>query len=143
MQVINPDKYIRLAYKNALNSFAPGVPIWEKRVPIGTTPPPLYYLISTQTKNETERSKDGYEWMCSIVIECVSIQGAGNASSIPINDLEEKLLSAVETGIEVSGFDVKETVFVDSVSLDIDGDTDSIYRRVVTYQHWLNMKTTT
>lgn len=143
MQVINPDKYIRLAYKNALNSFAPGVPIWEKKFPTGTTPTGLYYLISTQTRNETERSKDGYEWLCSITIECVSVQGLGNASSVPINDLEEKLLSAVETGIDVSGFDVKETLFVDSISLDIEGQTDSIYRRVVTYQHWLNMKITT
>lgn len=140
MQVINPDKYIRLAYKNALESYAP---IWEKKVPIGTTPPSEYYLISTQTRNETERSKDGYEWLCSIVIECVSIQGLGNASSVPINDLEENLMSAVESGIEISGFDVKETIFIDSIPLDIEGQTDSIYRRVVTYQHWLNRKITT
>lgn len=140
MVVINPDKYIRAAYKTALQNYAP---VWEKKVPIDVTPPVKYYLISTQTKNETERSKCGYEWMCSIVIECVSIQGAGNASSVPINDMEEHLISVVETGLNIAGFDLKETFFVDSVPLDIDTPTNSIYRRVVTYQHWLNQLTTT
>jgi len=140
MIVINPDKYIRAAYATALATYAP---VWEKKVPINVSIPPLYYLISTQTKNETERRKCGYEWMCSITIECVSIQQQGMASSVAINDLEENLLSVVASEIQVAGFDVKDTFFIDSVSLDVDTPTNSIYRRVVTYQHWLNQLTTT
>lgn len=140
MVVINPDKYIRAAYKVGLEADAP---VWEKKVPIDGSTPSRYYIISTQTKNETERSKDGYEWMCSIVIECVSWQGLGNASSVPINDMEQHLISIVQTGLNIAGFDLKETTFVDSVPLDVDTPTDSIYRRVVTYQHWLNQLITT
>lgn len=140
MVVINPDKYVRLAYKTPLETVAE---VFEKKVPKDGIIRNKYYLISTQKKNEIERSKDGYEWLVSIVIECVSIQDLGFASSVSINDMEEHLISVVDSGLNIAGFDLKETTFVDSIPLDIDTPTNSIYRRVVTYQHWLNRKITT
>lgn len=140
MQTINPNKYIRQAYINGLQGIAP---IWEKKVPKNATVPNKYFLISTQTRRETERKKCDYEWMCSIVIECISIQALGFGNSEPIDDLEESLISFVDSDITVAGFDVKETFFIDSIPLDTETPTNSIYRRVVTYEHWLNRLETT
>ena len=140
MVTINPDKYIRKAYFDALKAYAH---VWEKKVPKDTPIPSKYYLISSQTKNETERKKCGSEWSCSIVIECVNIQSNGYANSEIINDMEQDLLSVVDSGLIIQGFDLKQTNFVDSISLDTETPTNSIYRRVVNYQHWLNNVQTT
>lgn len=140
MVTINPDKYIRKAYYDALKVYAP---VWEKKVPKDVAIPNKYYLISSQTRNETERKKCGYEWSCSIVIECVNIQPNGYADSTIINDMEQDLLSIIDSGLTIAGFDMKQTNFIDSISLDTETPTNSIYRRVVNYQHWLNHVQTT
>lgn len=133
--MLNPDKYIRAAYVGKFT------PIWEKKVPKDITSPPAnYYLISTQSKQPTERKKDCFEWQCQIVIECISIQPMGFSSSIAINDMEEQVISTIENGIEVENFDVKSYQFIDSISLDTETATNSIYRRVITYEHWLAEK---
>lgn len=133
--MLNPDENIRKAYAGKLS------PIWEKRVPEDVKPVPnKYYLISTQSKQPTERKKDCFEWQCQIVIECISIQELGYASSIPVNNMEAAVITAIEAGIEVEGFDVKSYKFIGSVSLDTETQTNSIYRRVITYEHWLAEK---
>jgi len=141
MPRINPNKHIRKAYKTALQNIAP---IWEKKVPKGTTVPEKYFLISTQTKQSIERSKplsdtdaNVWEWQTSIVVEAIVWQALGFADSEPIDDLEQALINAIEAGITVDDFDVKSVIFVDSVPLDTETPTHSIYRRVITYEHWM------
>lgn len=135
--MVNPNKYIRTAYKTAFAALT--VPTWNKVVPKSTDPIPAdYVLLQAQSKNVTERSKDGFEWMCTIVFDIVSHQEAGYADSSIVDDIEGDIISIVESDVEIEGFTVKNINLVDSLDLDSQDDDGAIIRRVLTYQFWLN-----
>jgi hypothetical protein len=134
----NPDKYIRKAYIDMCKVF--NVNTWESGIPINVTPiPSVYILITNQTRNETERCKDGNEWLCTVTVDLNRVQPLGNYGSAPLDDLEELIVNVIENDLlVVPGFIVKETTLIQSQPL-VDSDkTKTITRKVFTYQHWLN-----
>ena len=135
MQYLDPNTALRTAYLSALAGI--GVPGWAKKVPKNAEIPSNYYLITSQTLNRTEVGKDCFEWLCSIVVDVIYRGTPGYASPVQTEAIEAEVISAIENGITVAGFSVKSTDFVDSVNLDEETETQSIERRVITYQHWL------
>lgn len=144
--MVNPNEYIRTGYITAFAGI--NVPVWAKKVPKDKTPTPLtYILLHSQTKNPTAEDKDtqdegdiegdGPEWLCTIVVDIVSIREAGYSKPKILDDLEEQVLNAVRK-LKVPGFIVKSTELVDSTDLDSDTNSQTIERRILTYQHWLN-----
>ena len=133
----NPNTPIRKAH---IAAFAPiGIPVWAKKVPKNTKPiPKLYILISSQTKNPTARDKDGFEWLCSIVIDIVSILESGYSKPELLDNIEEQVVEIIESEIDIPGFINKEVRLVDDRDLDDETSTQSIERRILTYQYWVN-----
>lgn len=136
MYRINPKKYVRKAFIDLLKT-ATGLNVWDKKYPKNTTVPNQYILISSQILNQTEESKEDFEWLMQTVVDIYFIDEAGYASTVTNDDVEEIVNSAILNGIEVLYFDVKETHLIDSLDLNIETPTKSIYRRVITFQHWL------
>lgn len=136
MDYLNPNTALRTAYLAALAGI--GIPGWAKKIPKDIKPiPDQYYLVTSQTLNPTERKKDCFEWLCTIVIDVIFVGPAGYVSPVKTEDIEAKVITAVENGINVIGFDVKSIEFIDSVNLDEETESQSIERRAITYQHWL------
>lgn len=135
MNYLDPNTALRVAYLNALSGV--GIPGWAKKVPKNVTIPSNYFLVHSQTLNPTERCKENFEWLCSIVVDIIYAGPAGYASPVQTENIEAKIFTAIEAGIIVAGFDVKSIRFIDSVNLDEETPTQSIERRVITYQHWL------
>lgn len=131
----NPEMPLRTAYIQALSGIQP---TWSGKVPKNVSVPNKYTLIGTQTKNPTEKGKDGcMEWICTIVIDLYNLNIAGYSAK-GVNDVvEEQVINIIEAGIDVDGFRVNSIDFIDSKDLSIETPTQSIERRVITYQHWL------
>lgn len=135
--MVNPNKYIRTAYLTAFAALT--VPAWSKKVPKDVIPiPDNYVLLISQTKNTTERSKDGFEWLCTIVFDIISRQEAGYASTVIVDNVEEDIIDIVESDIAIAGFTVKDINLISSLDLDSEEDEASIVRRVLTYQFWFS-----
>lgn len=133
----SPDTPLRVAYINAIKAVNPTLPVWAKKVPKGVTVPNLYVLISSQSKNATERSKDCWEWLCTINIDIFYKNLQGYSDTVKVDNAEAQVIIAIENGINVQGFSVKSINLLDSNDLDIETPTESIERRVLTYEHWI------
>lgn len=135
----NPDKYIRAAYISAISN-ATGLPVYDAGIPISVEDlPDKYYLIGTQTKAPRAESKYGWEWSCTVEVHCVFVNAKGYNSGSAVDDMEEAVLS---TGMSlvVPEFRSIQTDFIDSIRLDMETQTNTINRKIVVYQHWLNME---
>lgn len=132
----NPDEPLRTAYIAALSSVQP---IWSGVVPKTSVQDRSYTVLGAQTKNPTEKGKEGcMEWLCNITIDIYSISPAGYSAKSVNDNSEEQIIDIIEQGITVEGFMVKSTDFIDSVPFNIiQTPTQSIERRSITYQHWL------
>ncbi len=133
----NPDEPLRTAYLAALAGVQP---IWVEQVPKDAVVPKSYTLIGAQTKNPTEKGKEGcMEWICTIVVDVISITPAGYSAKSVNDNAEEQIIDIIEQGIVVEGFMVKSTDFVDSVLFNtVKTPTQNIERRAITYEHWLS-----
>jgi len=145
MPILNPNEPLRAAYVAAME-LATGLPVWAKKVPKDTEIPQQYIIVSTQTKNRIEEYKNleafplvanKFEWQCSITIDLYNVNMSGFGNPAVNDEVEQQVVDVIQSGIEVDGFHVKSYEFFGSVDLDIETDTQSIERRVITYQHWL------
>lgn len=134
--LVSPDKFIRKAYLTALAGV--GVPAYAGKVPISVTPiPQQYILLTTQTKQRTAVSKNGWEWNTQITIDIIYNGKKGFSQMDKVDDTEGKVIEAIENGISVEGFAVKSTELVNSQPLNAETDTQSIERRILIYEHWV------
>lgn len=133
--LISPDKYIRKAYIEALANA--GVPVYAKKVPIDKNIPQKYILLSTQTKQRTAISKNGWEWNTQITVDIVFKGAKGVSQGDKVDDVEGAVIDAIENGITVDGFAVKSTDLISSQPLDSETPTQSIERRILIYEHWI------
>lgn len=141
--MINPNKYVRGAWVSALRT-ATGLNAWDKNVPKSVNPiPERYILVANQRKNRFAVAKDCYEWLGIITLEIISIQPQGFASTAVIDDIEEAVITTISNGIEVPGFTVKFTRLLDQNDMDVETDTESIGRRILIYEQWLDRPITT
>jgi hypothetical protein len=137
MAQLNPNLPLRTAYIQGLPGYVT-VPVWAKKVPKNVQVPSQYILITSQTKQPTAEGKDCFEWLCTVVVDCIFAGVAGFAAPINGDLMEEKVCQFVFDGVEMSGWQVKSNDFIQSVDLDVETPTQSIERRVITFQHWIN-----
>lgn len=147
--MVNPDKYIRKAYVDMCKVFLPET--WELGIPMNITPTPNFYiLITNQTLNETEVSKgvvndegeltkSTKEWLCTITVDINRVQPKGNYASAPVDDIQQSIMNVIENDqLVVPGFIVKSARLVQSQPLTASNSTQTITRKVFTYEHWIN-----
>lgn len=140
LQLISPDLQIRTALYNGLNGI--GIPTFVKRVPKNDQIPLNYVLISSQGKTATERSKCGFEWLCSVNLDIIYTSPTGYAAPRQIDEVEISVIEFIENGFNMPSFDLKSIEQISSVDLDIETPTQFIERRVLTYQFWVWQSTT-
>lgn len=140
MPRLNPNLPLRAAIITALTPI--GIPVKSKKFPADTKTTKQYILITSQTKKRTAISKDCYDYLCSVVIDINSINTNGVADADSNDVIEEQVVQRIEDGLDIQFFIVKETIFVQSLDLDLETPTYSIQRRIVTYQFWVGQSTT-
>jgi hypothetical protein len=134
----NPNTPLRAGYIAAIKSDIPDTPVWAKKVPRSISPLPAeYILITSQTLNRTAIGKDCWEWLCSIVVDIVFQGPLGFSNTEKVDTIEEKVINAIESNLQVEGFQVKSVDLVQSITLDAETPTQSVERRVLTYEHWV------
>lgn len=134
----NPDKYIRKAYIDAIE-LATGLTGYDTDIPKDVLAlPKQYFIIRGQSKQRTSISKQLWEWDCQVTIDLVSVNDLGYHSSASVDDIEQTVLTIIESGLVIPNFNNKSTRFVDSVPMPVDTLTESIDRKVIIYEHWLN-----
>ncbi len=146
MNTLNPSKYIRVAYIQALE-VATGVKVWHRMVPKNVSPiPSAYIILDSQTKNETVNAKPSegseggtyFEWSTTIDVNIYRINEKGYSSAAIVDDLEQIVINVIRSGVIVPNFRNKDTRILESISLDAETSTQSIDRRVVKFEHWLD-----
>lgn len=135
----NPNTPIRTALVDGLRVAVSGN-TWAGILPKDRGVLENYILITSQTKNSTERSKCGFEWLCTVNFDIYHLNLLGYNSCVEVDEVEAKIISFIENGFTVVGFDLKSHELVNSVDLNLDTDTNSIERRVLTYQFWVMQK---
>jgi hypothetical protein len=136
---LNPNQPLRDAYITALSAI--GLPVKSKKIPKNSSAVQQYILITSQIKKRTCISKDCYDYLCSISVDINYFSPNGYVDSNKNDDIEGQVVNIIEDGIEVDGFMVKSSDFVQSIPLDIETPTYSIQRQIITYQHWLGQIT--
>lgn len=131
---VNPNVPIRTALISLLTGLS--IPAWNKRIPKNVATPLMYALLTSQTKQPTEISKCGYEWMASVNVDLYRINPYGYVNTVPIDDLEQNVVNFIEE-LTIPGWNVKNINLLNIQDLDADTTTNTIERRVVSYQFWL------
>ena len=144
MTILNPDKNIRIAYIQALQA-ATGLKVWHRKVPKNISPiPPKYIILDTQSKNETVVSKNNeeretyFEWLVTLDVNIYNVNQVGYSNADVVDDLEQIIISVIRQGIDIPNFSNKNTNILESQDLSADTTTQSIDRKMIKFEHWLN-----
>lgn len=139
MALKNPNKYIRKKYISLLSAI--GVPVYDKRLPSDIEIPPVYMLIQTQTKTETNRTKCDKLWKSDTTIDIYSRSIRGGADSAILDDYEETITALiapdVNTDIQFDNFKTYNTFVMQAVDAPMDTPQETILHRVLRFQHIL------
>lgn len=139
---INPNLPLRTAIVTGLRNNVTGF-TFAGLLPKSKNISTQYILINSQTKNVTERSKDAFEWLCTVNFDIYYLNPQGYNSPEENDIIEGKIITFLENGFTVNGFDLKSHELVNSIDLNVETPTNSIERRVLTYQFWVCQQITT
>lgn len=145
MNFLSPDKYLRAAYITALES-ATGLKVWHKRIPKNVAAPPKYIILDSLSKNETliakptegENKNTYFEWSCTVDVNIYNVNVSGYSNAAQVDDVEQKVISIVRSGIEVPNFKNRDTRILESLDLSAETTTQSIDRKMVKFEHVLD-----
>lgn len=139
MAYLNPNKYLRGGIVTALKTVT-GLDVWHNRVPISVKPiPKKYIILDSQTKNEYARGKTCFEWMCTIDVNIYNINTLGNSSAVQVDDIEQQVINTIKgNNFTVANFHVKNVDILESIEMDFDTTTESVDRRMIKFDIWLN-----
>lgn len=133
--VINPNKQVRKAVIDAIKASVQ-LPVYENIVPIDNALNSQYILVNSLSKRKLETSKTCYEWNVSFNIDIHIVNEKGFSHSVAVDDIEEIIMSAMET-VKVQGRHIKNRELVDSVSSLVELPDHTINRTVIIYNLWL------
>lgn len=126
--MVNPNKYIRKAIFDAVNST---YPCYDMQV-TGKLNPTQYVLISTQDKEINKATKCGNRWVSYTLLDMVCIyNGAGNTGSRVANDDMENAILALIENISISGYTVVNRSYEFPSNLDSSTSTQTVYRNFI------------
>lgn len=139
----NPDTPIRKAYIALLSGITSGgnpVPIFDTQVPKNIDTPLRRLILSTQTKNQSNTSKCGHNWQCSILLDIIYEQQQGYVDRGVVDDIEEQISNIIDLqaqDITISPFVTLNTTILDSHDMSLNTATTTIIRKLIRYQHIL------
>ena len=126
--MVNPNKYVRKAIYDVVNST---YPCFDTQV-TGNLNPTQYVLISTQDKEIDKATKCGNRWVSYTLLDIVAIyNGAGNVGSRVVNDDMENAILALIENISISGYSVLNRRYEFPSNLDSSSETQTVYRNFI------------
>jgi len=143
MTILNPDKHVRIGYIAALQA-ATGLKVWHRRIPKNVTVPAKYIILDTQSKNETVNAKNNeeretyFEWLVTLDVNIYNVNQLGYSNAEAVDDIEQIIISVIRQGINIPNFNNKNTQIIESQDLSADTTTQSIDRKLIKFEHWLN-----
>jgi len=131
----NPDKWIRKGVKLALIGT---VNVYDYRLPTNVNPSE-YLIISTQTKEDTDNSKCGGQWQCTVLLDLITrYASTGNTGDrLKLNDLEDLVILQMNNFV-IDNFTIFDIKLESSVSFDNLTDTENVFRQLIRYRITLN-----
>lgn len=144
----NPDKWIRKAISDRID----GMVVDSVAIPCidtnytGETQPRFYVAMSTQTKQDNQTVKCGWEWDCSILLDIITrYRSTGNIGSrVFLNDIEEEVIFRMNNFTIEGGFEILDEVEVeDSTSMDGQDEDEIYFRQLVRFRIRVNEPFTT
>lgn len=143
MTILNPDKHVRIGYIEALQA-ATGLKVWHRRIPKNVTVPAKYIILDAQSKNETVNAKNHdvrgtyFEWLVTLDVNIYNVNQLGYSNAEAVDDIEQIVISVIRQGINIPNFTNKNTEIIESQDLSADTTTQSIDRKIIKFEHWLN-----
>lgn len=126
-------KYIRSGIISTLGN---STPIYNKNVP-KSLQPNTYILIINQALQEYERAKGCYEWQSQFTLDLVTKTTLNGDATTIIDNLHSFIESRIRD-LTVPNYTVKNIELVGTTDNDFDTATNTINRRLLTYNIWLN-----
>ncbi len=138
--MLNPDKYIRAKYISLLSAVFNGsvqVPVFDMRVPKNVIAP-TRIVITSQTKTQSDTTKCGHNWDCSITLDIINELPQGYASTVILDDIEEQISNLIDLqdgDIDITPFICYNTHTGIPTDLSYETPTLSIGRKVLRFNH--------
>lgn len=125
-------RYIRDGIISALGT---STPVYNKMVP-KSLDPKTYILITNQFLQEYEIAKGCYEWSSQFTLELVTKTTINGDATEIIDDLQEVIEPKIRN-LTIQRYLVKNISLVNSIDNDFNTNTNTINRRLITYDIWL------
>lgn len=131
-----PDTEIRSVLVAGIQASA-GVMVTDQIMPISETTPDLFISVTSQGRTRTAVSKQNYEWMGSIRLTLVKINEKGYISSVETDALDAQVCTFMDN-LSLPSFRVGLTRFMTSESDQVESPTQTISRKHIMYEIWVN-----
>lgn len=131
-----PDKSIREEIINRITAetlvFAT-----DQVVPVSVDTPNVYILVHSQGRDRTAVTKQNYEWIGSVTLTLVKVNEKGYISSVELDDLDTEVCRIMDS-IKIPGFKTNFSRFFDSLSDNLESPANTINRKHIMYEIWVN-----
>lgn len=132
---MTPDGAIRKAIAEGLAGRS--IPCFDGAVPISSATPASFVQILSQGRARTAVNKQNYEWMGECTLTLVNVNEKGYISSVELDRMDSEVCRLMDT-LTVPGFRVALTRFVSSDSDSLESPADTINRRHIIFEIWIN-----
>lgn len=130
-----PDGVIREAISESLST--KGIPCFDGVVPISASTPMSFVQIIAQGRSRTAVNKQNYEWMGECTLTLVKVNEKGYISSVELDSMDTEVCKTMDN-LSIPGFRVALTRFVSSDSDNLESPANTICRRHIIFEIWVN-----
>lgn len=127
-------KYIRSGIIKTLGN---STPIYNKVVPL-TNQPTSYILIINQSLQEYERAKGCYEYSSQFTLDVVVKAPLNGDNTVLLDDICARIDTDIRN-LSIPNYKLKNIELVGTVDNDFNTANNTINRRLLTYDLWLNV----
>lgn len=132
--MINPDKYIRKFFFDALNSKkvdGKTITVHDFRAPLNSD---AYILMTNQSMTPNFDNKcDTVSWDCNITLDVVTVYNNVTGSRLLADNIKEMVMNETET-ISITNFNVDNFRMSFPDDLNLITSTQSIFRKLINYE---------
>lgn len=139
---------LRKAYLDLLNPLAVDgviIPIFDERVNPKSTIPTLkggkvFVIIKDQNEAETTNNQCNYRKTATVTLDIVARYPLNVGSKLTTELISDEIQQKVREGIQMADFQVLATRLDFSRNTIENGDTDTIYRKIIAFNHTINQQ---
>ena len=130
--MINPTKYIRDAIIKAIKP----IECFTVRVPKDKNHLTSYVILNSEVINEYAECKTSNEWLLSINLDVTHLGMLGYDYTAKVDDMIESIIPKIKS-LKQPILTIKNVTLTASNTLNYDTTTNSINRKVLTFEIWV------